>query len=69
MAIIAHQPHAASLIAAGPVRVLAIDQRSFEEILRERPETCLALLRHLCQRIQPEVGNPAASPLAAAILA
>ena len=38
-------------------------------ILRERPETCLALLRHLCQRIQPEVGKPAASPLAAAILA
>jgi CRP-like cAMP-binding protein len=32
--------------------VLTLDQRSFERILRERPETGLAVIRELCARLK-----------------
>jgi CRP-like cAMP-binding protein len=51
MAILTREPRIATLIAAGAVRVLTIDQRSFERILRERPETGLAVIRELCARL------------------
>jgi CRP-like cAMP-binding protein len=51
MAILTQEPRIATLIAAGTVRVLTIDQRSFERILRERPETGLAVIRELCARL------------------
>jgi CRP-like cAMP-binding protein len=38
MAIISHEPRMASLVAAGDVRTLCINQAQFEGILRERPE-------------------------------
>jgi CRP-like cAMP-binding protein len=51
MAVISHAPRMASIIAAGQVRVLAIDRRRFERILRERPEASLAVMRELCNRL------------------
>jgi CRP-like cAMP-binding protein len=51
MAVITSQPRMAALIAKGSVRLLTIGQRQFESILRERPETSLAVMRVLCQRI------------------
>jgi CRP-like cAMP-binding protein len=52
MSIISQEPRMASLIASGDVRTLTIEQKQFEGILRERPETRLAVLRVLCERLQ-----------------
>jgi HEAT repeat protein len=52
MAIISQEPRMASLIAQGDVRVLHIEQPQFEAILRERPETSLAVMRVLCARLR-----------------
>jgi hypothetical protein len=51
MAVITSGPRMASLAAKGPVRLLSIGRRQFEAVLRERPETALALMRVLCQRL------------------
>lgn len=51
MAVITSSPRMASLAARGPVRLLSIARRQFEAMLRERPETSLALLRVICQRL------------------
>jgi len=61
MAVITSQPRMAGLVAAGPVRVLAIDQRHFQSILRERPETSLAIMRVLCQRLAERDVDPTAT--------
>jgi hypothetical protein len=52
MAIISHEPRMASLVAVGDVRILRISQAQFEGILRERPETSLAVMRGLCARLR-----------------
>lgn len=52
MAIISGEPRAASLVAAGDVRVLCLDQKNFEGLLRERPEVSLAVMRELCARLK-----------------
>lgn len=52
MSIISQQPRMAGLIAAGDVRLLTIEHKQFEGILRERPETRLAVLRVLCERLK-----------------
>ncbi len=51
MAIIADQPRSASLVADGDVRLLTIGRRQFTAILRERPDTALAVMRELVQRL------------------
>ncbi|MGH2640734.1 MAG: cyclic nucleotide-binding domain-containing protein, partial [Actinomycetota bacterium] len=51
MAVITGGTRMASLAAKGPVRLLSIGRRPFEAMLRERPETALALMRVLCQRL------------------
>lgn len=51
MAVITSGPRMASLAAKGAVRLLSIGRRPFEAMLRERPETSLALMRVLCQRL------------------
>ncbi|HEX6399566.1 MAG TPA: HEAT repeat domain-containing protein, partial [Actinomycetota bacterium] len=51
MAVITGGMRMASLAAKGTVRLLSIGRRSFEAMLRERPETALALMRVLCQRL------------------
>jgi HEAT repeat protein len=52
MAIISQEPRMASLVAAGDARMLCIDQKSFEGLLRERPEISLAVMRVLCARLK-----------------
>ena len=56
MSIISQQPRMASLIAVGDVRVLTIEQKQFEGVLRERPETRLAVLRVLSNRLRDASG-------------
>jgi CRP/FNR family cyclic AMP-dependent transcriptional regulator len=51
MAIILEQPRTATLSAAGDVRLLTIGQQEFCGILRERPETNLAVMRVLARRL------------------
>jgi CRP-like cAMP-binding protein len=51
MALISSQPRSASLRAQTHVRVLHIHKPDFEAILRERPDTALALMRVLCNRL------------------
>jgi HEAT repeat protein len=51
MAVIMSGSRTASLAAKGPVRLLSIGRRQFESMLRDRPETSLALMRVLCQRL------------------
>ncbi len=58
MAIISREPRMASLVAAGDVRALVIDQKQFEGLLRERPETCLAVMRVLCARLKEKAALP-----------
>ncbi len=52
MSVINQEPRIATLIADGAVRALCIEQKQFEGILRERPETSLALIRTLSQRLK-----------------
>jgi HEAT repeat protein len=52
MALLNRKPRMASLLAAGEVRLLCIDQAQFEGLLRERPETSLAVIRVLCERLE-----------------
>jgi CRP-like cAMP-binding protein len=52
MAIINQEPRMASLVAAGDLRALCIDRKQFEGLLRERPETSLAVMRVLCARLK-----------------
>ncbi len=52
MALISQEPRMASLLAADQVRVLCLGQKTFEAILRERPEIGLAVMRELCQRLR-----------------
>ena len=51
MAVITGGARMASLAAKGDVRLLSIERRQFEAVLRERPETALALMRILCERL------------------
>jgi len=53
MSVISSRPRIASLRANSQVRVLEIHKAPFEAILRERPETALALMRVLCERLAP----------------
>jgi CRP-like cAMP-binding protein len=52
MALLSQEPRMASLAATGDVRLLCIDQKSFESLLRERPEISLAVMRVLCARLK-----------------
>ena len=51
MAIINRAPRNATVIASGDVRTLCIDQKSFEGLMRERPEVSLYIIRVLSKRI------------------
>jgi ATP:ADP antiporter, AAA family len=53
MSVISSHPRVASLRAKSDVRVLAIRKPAFQAILRERPDTALALMRVLCERLAP----------------
>ena len=51
MAVISSKPRAASLLATSDVRVLELHKPAFQAILRERPETALAMMQILCERV------------------
>ncbi|HXQ33441.1 MAG TPA: HEAT repeat domain-containing protein, partial [Anaerolineales bacterium] len=52
MSIIGREPRMASLIAVGDVRVLCIDQKSFEGLLRERPDVSWSVIQVLNKRLK-----------------
>ncbi|MEP7357912.1 MAG: cyclic nucleotide-binding domain-containing protein, partial [Anaerolineales bacterium] len=61
MAVISQEPRMASLVAEGDTRVLCIERAQFEAILRERPETSLAVMRMLIARLREVQSLNAAS--------
>jgi HEAT repeat protein len=52
MSIISGEPRIASLVAAEETHLLCLDKKSFEGVLRERPEVGLAVMRVLCARLK-----------------
>jgi CRP/FNR family cyclic AMP-dependent transcriptional regulator len=52
MSVISGSLRSATLVAAGDVHLLCLDQKSFEGLLRERPEVSLAVMRMLCERLR-----------------
>jgi HEAT repeat protein len=52
MALISKEPRSASVTAVGTVRTLCIDQKSFESLLRDRPDVSLAVIQILCERLK-----------------
>ena len=51
MALLSKEPRVATVTAVGTVRALWIDQKSFEALLRDRPDASLAVIQVLCQRL------------------
>ncbi len=52
LSIVNREPRIASLIASGDVRALCIDQKSFEGLIRERPEVSLFVIKVLSKRLK-----------------
>jgi len=52
MSIIGREPRNATLVAMGDVRTLCIDQKSFEGLIRERPDVSLAVMQVLSKRLK-----------------
>jgi HEAT repeat protein len=52
MALISKEPRIATLTAIGNVHTLCIDQKSFESLLRDRPDVSLAVIQILCKRLK-----------------
>jgi HEAT repeat protein len=59
MAILGQESRMASLVCTGPVRTLSLDRRSFQRILRERPDVSLAVMRVLSDRLREAHGDAA----------
>jgi HEAT repeat protein len=52
MAILNREPRSATLIAAGEVRALCMDRKSFEGLLRDRPDVSLNVIKELSRRLK-----------------
>jgi len=52
LSIVNREPRNATLIAVGDVRVLSIDQKTFEGLLRARPEASLFIIHVLSKRLK-----------------
>ena len=52
MALISREPRIATLTTVGTVRALCIDQKSFESLLRDRPDVSMAVIQILCERLK-----------------
>jgi CRP/FNR family transcriptional regulator len=52
MSIIGREPRMASLVAVGDIRTLCVDQKSFEGLLRERPDVSWSVILVLNQRLK-----------------
>ena len=63
MALISREPRIATLTTAGNVRALCIDQKSFESLLRDRPDVSLAVIQVLCERLKEASTKMQASSL------
>lgn len=61
MSLMTSEPRIAGLVAEGVVRVLSIDRRRFGSILRERPDTSIAVIQVLCRRLAEAGGHPSAA--------
>jgi HEAT repeat protein len=62
MALISREPRIATLTTAGDVRALCIDQKSFESLLRDRPDVSLAVIQVLCERLKEASNRLHSSP-------
>ena len=65
MALISRDPRMATVSAVGDVRALSIDQKSFESLLRDRPDASLAVIQVLSERLKEasiQVHRPTLSP-------
>jgi CRP/FNR family transcriptional regulator, cyclic AMP receptor protein len=51
MSVITRAPHVATLVAEGDVRTLHIGYRDFEAMVHERPDSALAIMRVLAERL------------------
>ena len=56
IALISKQSRIATVVAVGTVHTLFINQKSFESLLRDRPDVSLAVIQVLCERLK-EVGQ------------
>jgi CRP/FNR family transcriptional regulator len=61
MALISKEPRIATLTSVGDVRALSIDQKSFESLLRDRPDVSLSVIQVLCERLK-EASNRHVAP-------
>lgn len=52
LSVINREPRNATLIASGDVRALSIDNKSFEGLVRERPEVSLVIIQVLSKRLK-----------------
>jgi len=52
LSVINREPRIATLIAASDVRALCIDQKSFEGLIRERPDVSLVIIQVLSSRLK-----------------
>lgn len=52
LSLLTREPRNATLIAAGNVRALCLDQKSFEGLVRERPEVSLMIIHVLSKRLK-----------------
>jgi len=57
LSVVNREPRIATLLAFGDVRALCIGQKSFEGLLRERPEVGLAVIRVLGKRLKEATQN------------
>jgi CRP-like cAMP-binding protein len=61
MAILGEATRMASLVCTDSVRTLSLDRRSFERILRERPDVSLGVMRVLSDRLREAHAGPSRS--------
>ena len=52
MAIISREPRSATVTAIGQIHTLSINQKSFESLLRDRPDVSMAVIQVLCERLK-----------------
>jgi CRP-like cAMP-binding protein len=60
LSIISREPRIATLIACGDVRALSIDQKTFEGLIRERPEASLIIIQVLSKRLKEKIDKDSA---------
>jgi hypothetical protein len=51
MSLLSHRSRTATMIAGEPVKVLIVNHRAFEQILRKSPDVCLAVMQALSDRL------------------